>query len=42
VRIVLNQKREWTVPREYLVENVSDTVVKIVLGYYRFPWTVER
>lgn len=41
VRTVLNQKREWTVPREYLVENVSDTVVKIVLGYYRFPWTAE-
>lgn len=36
VRIVLEQKREWTVPREYLAENVSDTVVKIVLGYH-FP-----
>ena len=39
VRIVVSQKHEWTVPREYLVENVSDAVVKIVLGYCRFPWT---
>ena len=36
VRTVLEQKREWTVPREYLMEHVSDTVVKIVLGYH-FP-----
>ena len=36
VRAVLEQKREWTVPREYLMEHVSDTVVKIVLGYH-FP-----
>jgi len=33
VRVILNQEREWTVPSEYLVENVSGTVVKIVLGY---------
>jgi UDP-N-acetylglucosamine 2-epimerase (non-hydrolysing) len=33
VRTVLNQKREWTVPWEYLVENVSDTVLKILLGF---------
>jgi UDP-N-acetylglucosamine 2-epimerase (non-hydrolysing) len=33
VRTVLNQKQEWTVPREYLVEHVSDTVTKIILGY---------
>lgn len=30
---VLDQKCNWTVPNEYLVENVSNTVVKIVLGY---------
>jgi UDP-N-acetylglucosamine 2-epimerase (non-hydrolysing) len=33
VRTVLDQSREWTVPREYLVEHVSDTVTKIILGY---------
>jgi UDP-N-acetylglucosamine 2-epimerase (non-hydrolysing) len=41
VRTVLEQKREWTVPREYLMEHVSDTVVKIVLGYYHSPWTTD-
>ena len=33
VRTVLSQKAQWTVPREYLEEHVSDTVVKILLGY---------
>jgi UDP-N-acetylglucosamine 2-epimerase (non-hydrolysing) len=33
VRTVLGKKDNWTVPREYLVTNVSDTVAKIVLGY---------
>ena len=33
VRVVLNQKCNWTVPREYLEPNVSNTVVNIVLGY---------
>jgi UDP-N-acetylglucosamine 2-epimerase (non-hydrolysing) len=33
VRTVLEQKPRWVVPREYLVENVSQTVVKILLGY---------
>ena len=33
VRVVLEQKCNWTVPPEYLAEHVSDTVVKIVLGY---------
>ena len=33
VRIVLDKKCEWTVPREYMVKRVSDTVSKIVLGY---------
>lgn len=36
VRTVLDQKREWAVPPEYIVPHVSDTVVKIVLGYH-FP-----
>lgn len=33
VRTVLEQKASWAVPREYLVKNVSQTVVKILLGY---------
>lgn len=33
VRTVLGQRPAWTVPREYLEEHVSDTVVRIVLGY---------
>jgi UDP-N-acetylglucosamine 2-epimerase (non-hydrolysing) len=34
VNIVLSQQQEWTVPAEYTNERVSDTVVKIILGYY--------
>jgi len=34
VHTVLNQRCEWTVPPEYIVENVSDTVTKILLGYH--------
>lgn len=34
--VVLSRKNSWTPPAEYLVENVSDTVVKIVLGYTLF------
>jgi UDP-N-acetylglucosamine 2-epimerase (non-hydrolysing) len=30
---VLTLKDTWIAPREYLVENVSDIVIKIVLGY---------
>ncbi|OLE55881.1 MAG: UDP-N-acetylglucosamine 2-epimerase [Acidobacteria bacterium 13_1_20CM_3_53_8] len=33
VRTVLDQKRDWRVPPEYMVENVSDIVVRLVLGY---------
>jgi UDP-N-acetylglucosamine 2-epimerase (non-hydrolysing) len=33
VRVVLEQKCNWRVPGEYLEEHVSNTVVKIVLGY---------
>jgi UDP-N-acetylglucosamine 2-epimerase (non-hydrolysing) len=33
VRTVLDQKSYWTAPAEYLVEHVSPTVAKIVLGY---------
>jgi UDP-N-acetylglucosamine 2-epimerase (non-hydrolysing) len=37
VRTVLDQKRNWTAPAEYTVENVSSTVVKILLGYLHAP-----
>jgi UDP-N-acetylglucosamine 2-epimerase (non-hydrolysing) len=33
VRTVLDQRGSWRVPPEYMVENVSRTVAKIVLGY---------
>jgi UDP-N-acetylglucosamine 2-epimerase (non-hydrolysing) len=33
VRIVLDQETKWNVPPEYVVDHVSDTVIKIVLGY---------
>jgi UDP-N-acetylglucosamine 2-epimerase (non-hydrolysing) len=33
VRAVLDQRRDWTPPPEYLVENVSSIVTRIVLGY---------
>jgi UDP-N-acetylglucosamine 2-epimerase (non-hydrolysing) len=33
VRTVLARKPFWTAPREYLADNVSETVIKIVLGY---------
>jgi UDP-N-acetylglucosamine 2-epimerase (non-hydrolysing) len=33
VDIVLSQPPHWVPPGEYMVDNVSDTVIKIVLGY---------
>ena len=33
VRVALSAKVDWGIPREYLLDNVSDTVVKIMLGY---------
>lgn len=33
VRTVLAQECEWAVPPEYLVNNVSSTIARIVLGY---------
>ena len=33
VRTVIDRGGDWTAPPEYLVKNVSDTVIKIVLGY---------
>jgi UDP-N-acetylglucosamine 2-epimerase (non-hydrolysing) len=37
VHVVLSQKSRWTAPPEYLEEHVSDTVVKILLGYANHP-----
>lgn len=34
VRTVIDQKPAWTAPPEYLAEHVSQTVVKILLGYH--------
>jgi len=34
VRTVLAQEPRWTVPAEYVVEDVSSTVAKIALGYH--------
>jgi UDP-N-acetylglucosamine 2-epimerase (non-hydrolysing) len=31
--VVLSREPQWTIPKEYLVENASDTVVKIITGY---------
>ncbi len=33
VSLVLARKSDWKVPSEYLIENVSDTVIKILHGY---------
>jgi len=33
VELVLSSSKDWEPPIEYLAENVSDTVTKIVLGY---------
>lgn len=35
VQIALHQPPEWIVPQEYLIENVSTAVLKIVLGFRR-------
>lgn len=37
VRTVLDQKGQWVPPPEYMVRNVSATVVKILLGYLHAP-----
>ena len=33
VEVAISENRIWTPPEEYLKNNVSDTVVKIILGY---------
>ncbi len=37
VRTVLEQKCNWSVPREYLEEHVSNTVIKILMGFLYRP-----
>lgn len=37
VRTVLDQSALWTVPPEYKVEHVSETVVRILIGYRDWP-----
>ncbi|NDJ61396.1 MAG: UDP-N-acetylglucosamine 2-epimerase (non-hydrolyzing) [Chloroflexi bacterium] len=37
VRTVLSQPPHWEPPKEYVVDDVSQTVVKIVLGYRHVP-----
>ena len=41
VRVVIEQKCNWTIPREYLVDHVSNTVVKIMLGYAHYPRVIQ-
>jgi UDP-N-acetylglucosamine 2-epimerase (non-hydrolysing) len=36
VAYVLSQREEWSIPPEYLSEHVSDTMLKILLGYRRY------
>jgi UDP-N-acetylglucosamine 2-epimerase (non-hydrolysing) len=35
VHTVLDQKPQWSVPSEYLIDHVSNIVVKIILSFYR-------
>lgn len=34
VKTATTQKQKWTPPKEYMAENVSDTAIRIVLGYH--------
>jgi UDP-N-acetylglucosamine 2-epimerase (non-hydrolysing) len=34
IDIVTSQEPNWTIPPEYLAENVSTTVIKVILGYH--------
>jgi UDP-N-acetylglucosamine 2-epimerase (non-hydrolysing) len=42
VRTVLNSGKQWRAPSEYLVDRVSDTVLKILLGYRRYTGPEHR
>lgn len=34
VQCVINQNTEWRIPEEYLAENVSNSILKIIMGEY--------
>ena len=42
VRTVLEMKPRWVAPPEYLAEDVSDTVIRIVFGYHHNSMRLEQ
>ncbi len=34
VKMAINKKTDWVPPIEYLKNNVSDTIIKVLLGFY--------
>lgn len=42
IQTVLNDKYNWKTPPEYMVENVSNTIMKILLGYHNFVRVKQR
>ena len=41
VRTVLSLGKDWTAPQEYLRENVSELVVRILIGYLHRPYNIK-
>jgi len=39
INVVVESENNWTPPQDYLTKNVSDIVTRIVLGYYRKPFS---
>ena len=39
---VLSERAGWSVPAEYLAENVSSTVLRILLGHTHSSWHIPR
>lgn len=35
IKLVLNRKEDWTVPPEYIVDDVSDRIINIITGFYK-------
>jgi UDP-N-acetylglucosamine 2-epimerase (non-hydrolysing) len=35
VKTVLDQRSDWRVPDEYMIDNVSSPIARILLGYHR-------
>jgi UDP-N-acetylglucosamine 2-epimerase (non-hydrolysing) len=42
VHTVLELKKQWAAPKEYLVNNVSETVIKILLGYLHRSYELRK